>query len=772
MPEANIIISRMASSLDNSVRQKAFAFLEKLGRDDSIPGLNIEPIRNSIDRRVRTGRVNDQYRAVLFRIDGEPTSKGPATPVYVLHGIWNHDEAIAEARRAKLRVNPVNGITEIIRVEQPAEPDATVQPAAPAEAAEQAGITEQDEPTAQAGPAEASGTPADVPDDADQPTEPAAPILAVDETTLVEDLGLEPDLARAALASRTDAELYDLLETCSAWQSQVLLGLATGSSVEEVREELALRPPEIAGDSDDALRASFERPASQMQFAMISGSEELRRVIEEGDFGAWRVFLHPTQRKWAEHHWNGPFRLSGGAGTGKTVVALHRTRMLARANPEARVILTTFTVNLANELSRMLRRLDPDLPLVDLGEPGVHVCGIDSLASAIIRRDPHTTDSVAAEVLGRSHVNPLSRTPARQWQQVAAAVPELPEAAADPLFLSAEYRMVVLPQAIVSPEEYLRVRRPGRGVRLSRAGRQAVWQAVEEYRRQSHHHDDRADWDEVARLAAGCLDTSGDRPADHVLVDEGQDLTPNHWLMVRALVEPGRDDIFIAEDGHQRIYGHRLVLSRYGIATRGRSRRLTLNYRTTQQNLEWATAVLEGGQWTDLDDEPDSTDGYRSARSGPRPTVKAAANLTEELDLTAETLKRWMAQDEQRGVREPLAVLVRDRATRDRVATGLQDRGVMVTAVDREALRGEGPFVLTMHRAKGTEFTRIVLFGVSQEITDSAVSRHAALSADDGAEALLRERALLYVAASRARDELVVTWTGQASSLLGSQDDD
>ncbi len=173
------------------------------------------------------------------------------------------------------------------------------------------------------------------------------------------------------------------------------------------------------------------------------------------------------------------------------------------------------------------------------------------------------------------------------------------------------------------------------------------------------------------------------------------------------------DDIFIAEDAHQRIYGQRLMLSAYGIKTQGRSRGLKLNYRTTEQNLAWAVGVLTGQQVIDSDGEAETMASYYSARTGPRPVVRSFPTLTAELDHAAQLIDGWVRSGEV--APETIAVLVRDKATRDRVVAGLGERGVDVRALDAAAVRPGHPVVLTMHRAKGTEFTRVLLLGLSKE---------------------------------------------------------
>src|SRR5690348_13022304 len=356
-----IIMSKPASKLEPSLKKKAYAFLEKLAEDDTSLGLHIEPIAHSADDKVRTGRVDQSYRAVLFRIPGK------GEPAYVFYGIWPHDDAIAVAKKTRLTWNPVNGVTELTTVAP--KPD-VMYPAAP---------------SAPVAPA------------------PLLVSLGLDRKALVDILGIDETLAARALAAVDENALMTLAENAVEWQGLALLDLATGSSVAEVQDKLSLGAPPVSGiaTEDDRLIEGLRHPAAQMSFAWIENNAELRRVIEGGDFGAWRVFLHPEQRKYAERSYSGPFRLSGGAGTGKTVVLLHRARMLARRSPDSRVLLTTFTTNLADQLRTDLARLDAGLPsAAGLGEPGVSVYGIDALASAVLRRAGTDIAADAETVLG------------------------------------------------------------------------------------------------------------------------------------------------------------------------------------------------------------------------------------------------------------------------------------------------------------------------------------------------------------------------------------
>ena len=428
------------------------------------------------------------------------------------------------------------------------------------------------------------------------PLEPLLVARGHTAASLIEDLGLDPALVELAMGVTDPDELLTLAEVATSWQGVALIDLSAGKSVVQVRESLGIGQEEVEpqpDDPDDLLAKALHHPAARMQFAFVEDDAELRRAVEDADFAAWRIFLHPEQRKYAERPRNGPFRLSGGAGTGKTVVLLHRARHLARHNPEARILLTTFNRTLAEAMQRDLKVLDPTLPLASrLGEPGIFVRGVDAVAHAVRQTRQAEVPAAVEAVLGSrtSEVGAMTRRQA--WRDaIASDGGDLPAELRSPAFLEAEYVTVLLPNRVTGFEAYAKVRRPGRGVALSRAGRAAVWRAVSAYRLDAAIHGS-IDFAEASAIASEVLDLPGARPFDHVLVDEGQDLAPTHWQLLRALVAEGPDDLFIAEDSHQRIYGQKVVLGRYGIRIVGRSQRLRLNYRTTAQNLRYAVSVL------------------------------------------------------------------------------------------------------------------------------------------------------------------------------------
>ena len=777
----NIVIADGSQPpLDGSVRSKAFAFLVKLAADDRSPGLHIEPITNSVDPRARTGRVDDFWRAVLYRLD---PAGGQTT--YVHEGIYPHDDAIVRAKTRRLRMNPVNGMPEFIE-EAGVDNEGAVDVVAAAEvkAAEIAAANEK------AAEAIARGL----------ETTPMLVSRGYTMDGLVAELGFSQHHAAALMAAVDEVALTELvdLEFDNAWQELAVIGMLEGKPLAEIVAEISAdefvdtnvdeleveaasvveaeaesqvqavvqveTATERLVDEDAALVRAFDRPAARRQFHYVDNQDELRRVIEAGDFGQWTVFLHPTQQHYVDANYKGAFRLTGGAGTGKTVVLLHRARRLARANPQARIVLTTFTRALASMLRRDLGRLDSALPLANgLGEPGIYIAGVDQLVAEVRRRWPAEVHAASERLLGASDAGrSLDTNDGHVWDEaIAAHAEELGPAVSRRSFFEEEYLDVVLRERIDDRKDYLTVARPGSGQRLGRKQRVAVWKVIEQYQL-SRRIDGRLTYHEAAAVAALAVETAGLHLVDHVLIDEGQDLVPPQWQFLRAITAPGPNDLFIAEDAHQRIYGRPVRMNRVGIDLRGRSRRLKLNYRTTQETLDYALRALRGRDWESGEGDSEATTGYVSARRGPEPRVLGSQDAGEQLEALVALLHEW---DEAGVDPATIAILCHARETARNLANQLSDRGVHATFVTAETVAGASSVVtMTMHQSKGQEFSRVVLYQLSADRFPRRL-RAGAPEEQVAAQAQL-DAALLYVAATRARDELVVSYTGEITELL------
>jgi superfamily I DNA/RNA helicase len=710
--------------VDGSLKGKAWDFVRKLNTDAELTGLDFKQPQGAIDKRVRTARVDLNFRAVLFdmTVGGEP--------FYLLAGIKKHDDAYRWAETLELRVNPVNGIAEVLRHQDMERVSKRAEPAA------------------------------ERPSDLRQ----LLP-FTIEEIT---SLGILERVAARAVEITEEDELQELCLAVPEWQGDALLQLACGTSLDDVRRQYG---PSVdaagAKVSPGDFGAALQHPASLMQFVVVTdeNDDELRAMLES-DFELWRTFLHPEQRSVAyREQWNGSFRLSGGAGTGKTVAAIHRAAFLSARPGTGRVLLTTYSTTLAKQLeSDLVRlagpgRLSRAAGAVESGT--VRVAGVDRIArQVVVQADGHVP-----KVIPQLEED-------RLWEQVVEDLPDRTpqdETFLKSSFLAAEYRNVILAQEITDRQRYLKAPRRGRGVRLNWLQRARIWDVVELFHRRLQA-EGKTTFPALVARAAEVLADDTRRSAvdtfDYIVVDEGQDLSASHWLMLRRLVVKGSNDLFICEDSHQRIYGERLVLSQFGIDVRGRSRKLTLNYRTTRQNLAFGLRVLDGDHVTDLEGGEESRIGYRSRLSGPEPILHGEVTAASEEQFVARMVGQWRAAGGPQLKDESIGVLVRTNRSRDEFARVLRQAGIPAEALTSDSDEaGKGVRVATMHRAKGMEFARVLVADASE----SALPWRWLLEqtpAEDRSDVEQRERLLLYVACTRARDQLVVSWHGKPSPFL------
>ena len=526
-------------------------------------------------------------------------------------------------------------------------------------------------------------------------------------------------------------------------------------SVEEVWAEVAQYAPSGYADGGQVdagnLVKAMERTPGRVVF--VKGNDDLDKILEH-PFAAWRIFLHPAQRKIAyAPRYAGPAQVTGGAGTGKTVTALHRAAYLARQATEqltveesaACVLLTTFTRNLADALQTQFELLVDD----EDARRQVEIRNVDSLAHRVVGQARGTKLAI---IEGRELGN--------LWT-AAVAEAGLPYA---PSFLNREWEQVILAQDLRTEQEYLTASRAGQGTPLGKAQRRQVWALTQRVEAQLRTRG-RDTFTQLANEAARALrDGTVKLPYRHVIVDEAQDLHPAQWRLLRAAVPAGPDDMFIVGDAHQRIYDNHVSLARVGINVRGRSKRLTVNYRTTQEILALAVPALGKASVTGLDDEADTLTGYRSPLHGRRPKIVAARTREAEYEALVRHVSAWREE----GI-EPHAIGVAARSSwigREATAA-LNAVGIPTVSLSAKS-RKDAVRVGTMHGMKGLEFQAVAVIGVA----DGIIPAPSALTdaAEDPvayAQDLQCERCLLFVALTRARDHLYISYTGSPSAFLG-----
>lgn len=589
------------------------------------------------------------------------------------------------------------------------------------------------------------------------------------------DLGVTQPLLPIVRKLTTDDELLGLAEYAPRHTGEVLLRLRDGVPYEEVMEQVtapvAVAEPEQNLDSDD-----WQAAVDRSQTVVITDDESLQSVLEEGDFGRWKVFLHPTQEKLVRRRYSGPARVGGGPGTGKTIVALHRVRHLVRQLPPGHtkpVLLTTFNRNLAAELrARLLSLGGPDvLARVDI----THV---DQLATRIVSEaDPGNTkrriDDAAA---------------LREWRELLV---ETGQTRWNAEFLSDEWNQVILGQAVSNRSDYFTARRAGRGRSVTRSERAGIWQLAERFAQrletkglETHRQiaeraarlemarKTRIDQRAEAREERGGLDNLHAEAGSgawlryryrHIVVDEAQDLSAAHWKMLRAMVPSDSDDIFLVGDTHQRIYDNQVTLGSLGVHIRGRSSRLTLSYRTTREILRDAIRVLGGADYDDLDGDADTLAGYRSVLHGTEPSLRGAPSWDEEMDLVVEQLRAWHDVP-----RESTAICVPTNEMVTQLADRLARAGITPSEITQDGPRGDqGVHIGTMYRFKGLEYRCLIIAGAAEGLVPRAsVDLWERTDPSRHQRELHRARSLLFVAATRARDALAITWHGEPSRFL------
>jgi hypothetical protein len=223
--------------------------------------------------------------------------------------------------------------------------------------------------------------------------------------------------------------------------------------------------------------------------------------------------------------------------------------------------------------------------------------------------------------------------------------------------------------------------------------------------------------------------------------------------------------MFLAGDTHQRIYDSYVSLGSLGIAIRGRSSRLTLSYRSTHEILTVAEALLGGQSWDDLDGGTDTLDGYRSVLRGPRPSLRGYPAWADELGGMLRQVREWHPAD---GAPPSIGIAVPERRLMPEVENYLNEHGVLAAAIGADGPRKpDAVHVGTLHRFKGLEYQRMIVAGVSADAIPAARVEAARDTDPQRYEREIKQaRSLLFVASTRARDSLVISWHGKPSPFL------
>ena len=760
--------------LPRQTQKKVIAFIDRFNKNPQAHGHNLERVENA-DGRMYSARIDQKYRVIL--------ALQKESGVYVLLHADNHDAAYRWAATRRIGVNHHTNTLQVYDADMD-RIDAATRSMEAAPAAVRAGETPLPDCYAEL--------------TADDLLRFGVPDIYV---PLMLRIRTREQFDEWSGKLPSDARVY--LQLIAEGQSKTdvaaLLEDGQGSS-DTLGYERDIPASTVAAPNvdEDDFRTALASYATQQNFVIVNGEDDLRRILG-ASLDKWRVFLHPSQRAYAERGYRGPFRLMGGAGTGKTVVAMHRAKHLAAnlvaAGSSRKVLFTTFSTTLATDIQANLRTIctGEEMRRID-------VLNLDRFVSRFLKANdlPY---QIVYEGAGPGSGRGAGIAIDEAWARAREAVATPLAAQLTTSFLKDEWRQVVVPRRIDTKDAYLRASRRGRGTRLTRAQRLAVWETMDAYRQIMRSHG-ACDIDMAMDMVGRLLERSqGHGEYAHVIVDEGQDFSAPAYRILRALVEEHPDDMFIVGDTRQRIYGRTVVLSHCGINIQGRARRLKINYRTTEQIRDAADRIfdtsgpdvaddafraVEGGPaegadgaattFDDLDGHADvSGDDSRSLVSGPTPLARRFATRRQEMDF----VKAWLrgrcltaAGDDgvdAAGASVALRIDLRDicvvARSRDlaRQWTDELDRepyGARMLGKDADDRREEGVRVATMHRVKGLEFDHVILVDVDDGICPPRIALESA--ADEAARREVRkeERSLIYVALTRARREAMLLGCG------------
>lgn len=694
MPEAKVAIAtsflNSYSRLPKAIQHKVESFMLKFQNDPANPGTKLEKIRQALDDKIYSARIDEAYRGIIAHAEN----------AYLILWVDHHDEAYEWARRKKCQVNTITGSIQVYSVEEQ-----TV-------SVPKVGIFNQvaDKDLCKMG-------------------------VPKDQLAYVKKFTSKEDFYRAK-----DSFAEDTFEYLS-WLTQ-------GYSVQEVFE-LIQESQDPMFTSVDTFDDALETSQTQKSFVVVDGQDELRQIMA-APLEKWRVFLHPTQRKLVKKKFNGPARVLGGAGTGKTVVAMHRAKFLAKhAEANERILFTTFTTNLAQDIQDNLRKICTvnELRHID-------VVNLDAWVSNYLKEQGYNS-----KIVYGSEVD-------RLWDKAmddAEEYVDYPRA-----FYKEEWVKVVEANEAFTLKEYARVSRTGRGTRLNRKARMKIWKIFEAYMNEmasTQQHDVNYAMYELEKILSTRLGAS---PYSHLIVDEGQDLSQNAYRLLRALMGPEHEnDIFIVGDAHQRIYDNHASLSSCGINIRGRSSILKINYRTTEEIRQYAVALLNGLSFDDLDNNPIQDEECESLTHGKAPVIKEFKDETQEVDfITREIDKLHTTGIELKDI----CLVARTNKLAGDYQADLTKRGLKILGLKSnqpDDRTKDGVRVATMHRVKGLEFEYMFVAAVNERVLPlySAISDTDEVAKQDS---LTAEKCLFYVALTRARQGAFVTSYGSKSEFLNN----
>lgn len=678
--------SASTKKLSTADRGRVLDFLTKFMDDPSSPGLNFESIQGAKDGNMKSARITQDLRMILHQ------SNGMLTLLYAGH----HEDAYRWAERRRMETHPSTGTLQIVETAEAAQNEVNV---------------------------------------ADLTPNPTRTFAGYDDDYLL-SLGVPTDWLTIIRQIQNDDQLLAVCQKLPEEVAERLVTLSTG--------ELVTPPPPVSASAPVE-----QNPDNLRRFWVVQDAADLASVLDR-PIEDWVRFLHPSQRQLVTQEFNGPAKVSGAAGTGKTVVGMHRARRLASQGK--RVLLTSFVTTLCRNIERNIHILCAGTQNAFDGstESRITVSTVHKQALALAKTThpklrPLESDKIEA-LVNRHH--------------------SYGGYLFDSGFLVTEWNAVVEPQGITTWEEYRDAVRTGRGKPLTIKQRKECWKVfarIWEDLIAAHAYP----WSAICRIALEAVESGAvASPFDAVIVDEVQDLQPQELRFLKALSAKSPGDFMLLGDAGQRIYPGGFSLKKLGIDVRGRSHILRINYRTTEQIRRFADGLLA----TTSNDFDDGAEDRRSQSllNGPRPTIREFPNEAEQAKFVLDQIRTLI--DQGISPRE-IAVFARSGSRLQSIRDILMDAKLEIAPLNDEEDLSEvrGINLGTMHRAKGLEFKVVFVIDCNQGVVPHSFTLSKMRDQGDYDAAYERERQLLYVAITRARDEVFVTSVGKPSEFLTSQ---
>ena len=649
-------------SLPNAIQGKILKWALLFQSDPTASSINYENIKGARDKNLKSVRIDQDWRGIVFK----PTSGD----VYVLMFVDRHDAAYKWAEGRRLAVNPTTGALQVFAVESFVEP----------------ALEHARHMTSQISD--------DSADKSNQKNTTKFTKLYRDLTDHeLLSIGTPQELISQVRSIQSDHELDALQAYLPIEAYEGLFLIAAGDSISDVLMARETRVDKPVNVEDFA--AAIETPESQSRFVVVA-DEETMAAIMNSPLSQWRVFLHPTQRKLAQGDRSGPMRVLGGAGTGKTVLAMHRAKWLAenRVSSDKKILFTTFTKNLASDIEENLKTLCAASVM-----QAIEVKNLDSWVNGFLRRHKYEHKII---------YNRKQDEAAEAWKRALTLQDSSLSLPSD--FYEEELEKVILAQGVTTRDDYRMAKRTGRGTVLTRGKRDAIWPVFEEYRAQLASRKLK-EVDDAYRDAAILLRDKSP-PYSSIVVDETQDFGPQALILLRAMVPKEQNDLFFVGDGHQRIYSrHRAAMSACGINIRGRARKLYLNYRTTEEIRRLAISTLEGCEVDDLDEGSDEVKRYKSISHGAAPKVLNFNHFDDALEVLPSVIDAGLGESRS------ICVIVPTKHEVNSVYTFLKAKKIDTTILgpdERDRPESKTVRIATMHRAKGLEFDEVIVISPSQ----------------------------------------------------------